>query len=43
MHLMVLVFIGVRSYKLTIYCATKLVFPSYVFSTVFRVARSRTA
>ena len=40
MHLVVLVFIGVRSYKHTIYCATKLVFP-YVFSFVFRIARSR--
>ena len=33
MHLVVLAFIGVRSYKHTIYCATKLVFP-YVFSFV---------
>ena len=32
MHFMVLVFIGVRSFKPTIYCATKLVFPSYIFS-----------
>ena len=41
MHLAVLAFIGVRSYKHTIYCATKLVFP-YVFSFVFRIARDRT-
>ena len=32
MHLVVLAFIGVRSFKHTIYFATKLVFP-YVFST----------
>ena len=41
MHLVVLAFIGVRSYKHTIYCATKLAFP-YVFFFVFRIARSRT-
>ena len=41
MHLVVLAFIGVRSYKHTIYCATRLVFP-YVFLFVFRIARSRT-
>ena len=43
MHLVVLAFIGVRSYmyKHTIYCARKLVLP-YVFSFVFRIIRSRT-
>ena len=40
MHLVVLAFIGVRSNKHTIYCATKLVFP-YVFFFVFRIAQSR--
>ena len=41
MHLVVLAFIGVRSCKHTIYCATKLALP-YVFFFVFRIARSRT-
>ena len=41
MHLVVLAFIGVRSYKHTIYCARKLALP-YVFFFVFRIARSRT-
>ena len=43
MHLVVLAFIGVRSFKHTIYilCDAELVFP-YVFFFVFRIARSRT-
>ena len=41
MHLVVLTFIGVRSYK-HIYCATKLVFPYVDFSFVIHIARSRT-
>ena len=41
MHLVVLGFIGGRSCKHTICCATRLVFP-YVFLFVFRIARSRT-
>ena len=41
MHLVVLAFIGVRSYKHTIYCAMRLVLP-YVFLFVFCIARSRT-
>ena len=41
MHLVVLAFIGVRSYKHTIYCATKLAL-AYVFFFIFRIARSRT-
>ena len=41
MHLVVLAFIGVWSYKHTIYCAMRLVFP-YFFLFVFRIARSRT-
>ena len=40
MHLVVLAFIGVRSYKHTIYCETKLVLP-YVFFFVFLIAQSR--
>ena len=39
MHLVVLAFIRVRSYKHTIYCVTKLVLP-YIFSLVFRIAQS---
>ena len=41
-RLVVLAFIGVRSYKHTIYHATRLVFPYYVFLFVFRIAGSRT-
>ena len=41
MQLVVLAFIGVRSYKHTIYFAMRVVFP-YVFLFVFRIARSRT-
>ena len=41
MHLVVLAFIGVRSYKHTIYCATKQVF-DYDFSFVFSIGRSWT-
>ena len=41
MHLVVFAFIRVRSYKHTIYCATKLVSP-YDFSFVFPIGRSRT-
>ena len=41
MYLVVLTFLRVRSYKHTIYWATKLVFP-YVFFFVFRIIRSRT-
>ena len=41
MHWVVLAFIGVRSYKHTIYCAMRLVFP-YLFLFVFRIAWSRT-
>ena len=41
MHLVVFAFIGVRSYKHTIYCASKLVSP-YDLSLVFPIGRSRT-
>ena len=41
MHLVVFAFIGVRSYKHTIYCATKLV-STYDFSFVFPIGRSQT-
>ena len=41
MHLVVIAFTGVQSYKHTIYCTSNLVFPYVDFSFVFRIARSR--